>query len=331
MKQEQAVVDIHITDSRASLAISRHIGQFIVFAESLSVAGRPDAAGNIIFLAYNIIPDTVDGMNISRIPGQCGNVCHTGIHISGTHGMSHRLILFRYRLMRLAVFIRTAGMSPLVKEEFCLIQVFLLPRYQIELGKRHLGNLMAGHTDLLSGTGAYLTAYAVGITDSDIQKITLPGRLVMSNGPLYHVSQIIELMAQFLHLFPTLAARPFVRMLGIHGTAGVKVSVRLLCGSDDHQHAVNVFGQLFIRISLQQVTGPLYRLIYIRIIKSQPAHFDGIAGMGRIDKIPVSSRLLTFTESQGNGHFTAGLETLPPERVGHFHRSERHRVYRITV
>ena len=76
-------------------------------------------------------------------------------------------------------------MSPLVKEEFCLIQVFLLPRYQIELGKRHLGNLMAGHTDLLSGTGAYLTAYAVGITDSDIQKITLPGRLVMSDGPLY--------------------------------------------------------------------------------------------------------------------------------------------------
>lgn len=88
--------------------------------------------------------------------------------------MSHRLILFRYRLMRLAVFIRTAGMSPLVKEEFCLIQVFLLPRYQIELGKRHLGNLMAGHTDLLSGTGAYLTAYAVGITDSDIQKLRFP-------------------------------------------------------------------------------------------------------------------------------------------------------------
>ena len=131
MKQEQAVVDIHITDSRASLTISGHIGQFIVLAKSLPIAGGADTAGNIIFLAHNVVPDTVDGMDISRIPCQCGYICHTCIHIGSANSMSHSLILLHYRLVRLTVCICAGGMSALVQKEFCLIQVFLLPRYQI--------------------------------------------------------------------------------------------------------------------------------------------------------------------------------------------------------
>ena len=131
MKQEQAVVDIHITDSRASLAISGHIGQFIVLAKSLPIAGGADTAGNIIFLAHNVVPNTVYGMDISRIPCQCGHICHACIHISGTDSMSHSLILLHYRLVCLTVCICAGGMSALVQKEFGLIQVFLLPRYQI--------------------------------------------------------------------------------------------------------------------------------------------------------------------------------------------------------
>ena len=189
-------------------------------------------------------------MDISRIPCQCGHICHACIHIGGTDSMSHGLILLHYWLVRLTVFIRTGSISALVQKEFGLIQIFLLPCYQAQFGKGHFGNLMSRHTDLLPFARTYLPAYTVGITDSDIKEITFSGSLVMRNSTFYHVSQIIKLMTQFLHLLPPFASCPLMRMFGIHGTRSIEITIRFLCRSDNNQHTINILSQFFVRIGL---------------------------------------------------------------------------------
>ena len=189
-------------------------------------------------------------MDISRVSRQCGYICHTCIHIGSANSMSHSLILFHYRFMRLTVFIRTGSISALVQKEFGLIQIFLLPCYQVQFGKGHFGNLMSRHTDLLSFACTYLPAYTVSITDSDIKEITFSGSLVMRNSTFYHVSQVIEFMTQFLHLLPPFASCPLMRMLRVHGTRSIEITIRFLCRSDNNQHTINILSQFFIRIGL---------------------------------------------------------------------------------
>ncbi len=152
--------------------------------------------------------------------------------------------------MCLAVFIGTTGISTLVEEELGLVEVFLVSGNQIKFGKCHFGNLMSGNTDLLSLACADFTAYAVSVSDGDIEEVLLSGGLVVGDGAFHHVPQVVELVAQVFYLFPAFVSRPFVGMFWIHGSAGIKVSVRFLCGGYDNEHAVNVFGQFLIGIRL---------------------------------------------------------------------------------
>ncbi len=101
VEEEETVVDIHVADSSTSLAICRHIGKFVVCAECFTVACGTDTAGDIVFLAYNIIPDAVDGVDIGGVACESGDIRHTGIHISGTHGMTYSLILIDDRFVSL--------------------------------------------------------------------------------------------------------------------------------------------------------------------------------------------------------------------------------------
>ena len=109
---------------------------------------------------------------------------------------------------------------------------------------------MSGDTNLLPFACTDFTAYAVGVSDGDIEEVLLPGSLVVGDGAFHHVSQVVELVAQVFHLFPTFASRPFMGMFRIHGAAGVEVSVRFLCSGYDDEHAVDVFGQFLIGICL---------------------------------------------------------------------------------
>ena len=189
-------------------------------------------------------------MNVGGVSRQGGYVGHTCIHICGANGVSHSFILLNHRLMCLAVFIGTTGISTLVEEELGLVEVFLVSGNQIKFGKCHFGNLMSGDTDLLSFACTDFTAYAVGISDGDIEEVLLSGGLVVGDGAFHHVPQVVELVAQVFYLFPAFVSRPFMGMFRIHGSAGIKVSVRFLCGGYNDEHAVNVFGQFLIGIRL---------------------------------------------------------------------------------
>ena len=233
--------------------------------------------------------------------------------------------------MCLAVFIGTAGISTLVEEELGLVEVLLVAGDQIKFGQCHFCNLMSGDTDLLSFACTDFTAYAVGISDGDIEEVLLSGSLVVGDGAFHHVSQVVEFMAQVFHLFPALASRPFMWMFRIHGSAGVEVSVRFLCSGYDDEHAVDVFGQFLIGICLQQVAGTFDGFVYVRIVESESAYFNGITGVGCVDEVLISSGFLAFAECQGDGYLSARVEALSPEGVGYFHRSERYGIDGIPV
>ena len=331
MQEEQTVVDIDVADGRARLAISRHVGQFIIRTESLAVGRSPDTAGDVILLAHDIVPNPVDGMDVSRIAREGCHIGHPGIHVSGPHGMPYGFVLLHHGLVRLAVSVAPRSMAALVKEELRLVQVLAVARHDIEFGQGHFGYLMAGHTYQLPLLRTDFTAHAVGITDGYVKEITFARGLVMSDGTFHHVAEVIKLVAQVLYFFPTLAARPFVRMLGIHRAARVQIAVRLLRCRHNGQHAVDIRHQFLVRISLQQIACAFYRFIYIRIIKRIPSDLVTFARMGSFDKVFIPAGLFTFTEGQRDGNLTARLQALPPKGIRHLDGRERYGRKRITV
>ena len=101
MEKEETVVDINIADSCAGFAVGTHIRQLVVHAESLAVVGGSDSSGDVELLAHDVVPDTVDGVDIGSITGEGCYICHTCIHIGGTYGMAYSLILLQYRFVAL--------------------------------------------------------------------------------------------------------------------------------------------------------------------------------------------------------------------------------------
>ena len=71
---------------------------------------------------------------------------------------------------------------------------------------------MAGHKNLLPFPRADFTTHAVGITDGNIQKVPFSRGLVMRDGTLHHVAEVIKLVAQVLHFFPTSASLSLIHI-----------------------------------------------------------------------------------------------------------------------
>ena len=95
------------------------------------------------------------------------------------------------------------------------------------------------------------------------------GGLIMCAGGVYHVSEIVKLVAKIFFLSPALASRPSVRMLRIDGACCVQIAVRFLGGTYDVEHAVDIGLQLFVGICLEDVACSLYGLVYIGIVKRE--------------------------------------------------------------
>ena len=270
-------------------------------------------------------------MDVSRIAREGCHIGHPGIHVSGPHGMSHGLILLHHGLVRLAVSVSPRSVAALVEEELRLVQILAVARHNIEFGQGHFGNLMAGHKNLLPFPRADFTTHAVGITDGNIQKVPFSRGLVMRDGTLHHVTEVIKLVAQILHFFPTPASRPGVRMFGVHRAARIQIAVRLLCCSHNSQHAVDIRLQLLVRIGLQQIACAFYRLVHVRIVERKTFYLVIFAWMSRFDKVLISAALFTFTEGQRNRNLTTRLQALSPKGIRHLDGRERYGRIRITV
>lgn len=147
------MVHVDISDGGAGLAIGVEVGQLIIVAKRLPGMTGTDSSGDIIFLRHDIVPDPVDRLDICGVAGESGHVGHTGIHIDGTHGMTHGLILINNRFVGLAVGIFSRSVAATVEEIFRLVEIFSVAGGEIEFGERHLRYLMPRHAVELTSFG----------------------------------------------------------------------------------------------------------------------------------------------------------------------------------
>ena len=345
MEQEETIVDIDVADGRTGLAIGTHVGQLVVFAESLTTGSGTDAARDVVFLLDNIVPDAVDGVDIGGVARKGSHIGHTRIHIGGTHGVTYSLVLLYDGLVSLRILVGAGGVATLVEEELRLLEILGLTRHKVKFCQSHLGNLMTGHTHLLIGTFANLAANAVGVGTRDVEERGLARGLIVGDGTLDHMTEIVELVAQILDEVPTMFACPLVRMQGIHGARSVEIAIGFLgClhDGDDTVHidlsrdhvgaAMTIDGELEVGESLQKVGTAFDGLIDIGIVEGKASDMhrvgiDTLQMLGGNLEVAVTSRLLAFGESERHGHLAAGVETLAPEGVGRdLHTGERNRV-----
>ena len=241
--------------------------------------------------------------------------------------MADGLVLLHHRHVGLTVGVHALlPVSAHVDEELRFVEVLAVAGHGVELGEGHLGDLVAGHADLLVRPGPDLAAHAVGELDGDVQEIALPRGPVMGHGAFDQVPEVIELVA-VLDLHPALRTGPAVRMLGVARPRGVQVAVRLLGRCDDDQDAVDVGLQLRIRIGLQEVRSALDGLIDVRVVEGEPADAEaevlvGVHLLRRFFEVAVASGLLALREGEGNGDFAGSLQPLAPERVRDLHGRE---------
>ena len=144
----------------------------------------------------------------------------------------------------------------------------------------------------LSWVRTYLLNHAVGIADGDVEELAATCSLPVSHGTFYHVTEVVELVAQILFLAPALVASPEMRMLRILCTGGIEVSVRFLSLTDDVEHAVDISLQLIVWIGLEHIAGALDSLVRVGIVEAirhQLTHVVTLARMSCALKILVSS------------------------------------------
>ena len=292
MEEEETVVDINIADSCAGFAVGTHVRQLVVLAESLAVVSSSDTSGDVELLAHDVVPDAVDGVDIGGIAGEGSYICHTSIHIGSTYGMTYSFVLFQYRFVALRIFLFDRCLATIVEEELSLFEIFLVACSEIKLAECHFGNLMSRYHASLSWVRTNLANHAVGIADSDVEELAATSSLPVSHGTFYHVTEVVELVAQILFLAPALVASPEMRMLRILCTGGIEISVRLLGRSNDVEHAVDICLEFLVRVGLEYVAGTLDGLVWVGVVKTvghQFAYIIGVARMCSALKVLVSS------------------------------------------
>ena len=282
----------------------------------------------IVLLANDVFKNTVDDLHIGRILGKGSHIGYTGIHIAGTNRMTYRLFLLQYRSLALRIWVTDMSLATIIEQILSLIQILLLTGQGIETSQSHLCNLMSRNDGSLSWLRTYFLYHTIGIALGDIQELGATRSLIMSAGCIYHVTEVVKLVARLLVLDPTLISRPLVWMLWIDGTGGIEIAIWLLGCPHHIEHAVDISLQLLVRVSLENIAGTFDGLINISIIEREAhelAHIPllGIQarvvrmlqGIGSHIEILVTVLALTLAESQWHGYLSGSLQTGTPESI----------------
>ena len=338
MEQEQSIVHIHVADSRTSLAVGAHVGQFVVGSEGLTVVRGADTASDIEFLGDDIVPDGIDGLDVVLVACECSHISHTGIHIGSTDGVTYGLVLFDDGLVSLRVVVCDGRLAAIVEQELGKVKIALLSCGQVKTGHSHLSNLMAWYDTHLPWIRSNLLTCHVGITAGDVEELTLTRCLPIGYGTLYHVTEVIELVREVFLLYPTLVTSPVMGISGVLGACGVEIAVGFLSRADNVDYRVTVGLQLLVWIGLQDIGCTLKGLVGVGIVEgiAHAVHLEHLRGIfqmsGGIIEVLVAALTLTFRESEGDGRLTTGFESLAPEGTwSHFHTGEWHRADGITT
>ena len=353
MEEEESVVEVNLCDCSTSLAVGRHVGQFVVVAECFARRSGTYTTGEVVLLAYDVFPDAVDGVDVGSIACEGSHIGHTGIHVSSTYGMTYGFILLEHWLVALCVFVdfvqvsvgiahtttsacpRWVALSALVEEVLGLLQVFLVASSCVEFCQTHLGNLVSGDYLCLSGLATYFAAHTVGILHCDGEQRLLACCVVVSYGSFAEVAEVVELVREVFYQFPSLRASPVVWLLWVLCTCGVEVSIGFLCRCDDGNHAVAVlvdvrtvdFG---VGVSLHQVCSTFECLVGVSVVERvSHGHAEGLAGvldvLGCLFEVEVALFGFALAECERDCYVAACLQALSPEGIwSDLHCGKRH-------
>ena len=328
MKEEHAFEEVNHRDGCTGLVIGSHVWQLIVGTESLTCMAGTYTTSKIVFLANDVFKNAVNHLHIGRILGQGSHIGNTGIHISGTNSMTYRLFLLQDRSLALRIWVADMSLATIIEQILSLIQILLLTGQSIETSQSHLCNLMTRNDGSLSWFRSNLLYHTIGIALGDVQELGATCSLIVSTGCIYHVTEVVKLVAQILVLHPTLISRPSVWMFRVDSTGCIEITIRFLCRTYYIEHAVDISLQLLVRISLEDIASTFDGLINIGIIEREAhelAHIPLLGlqarvvrmlqGIGSHLEILVTVLALTLAESQWHGYLAGSLQAGTPEGV----------------
>ena len=328
MQQEHTLEEIDHRDGCAGLVVGRQVRQLVVGTESLTGMAGTHATRQVILAADDVLIDGVDGFDVVLVASQCCHVGHAGVHVACADGMAPGLCLLRDGLVALRVDVVALGLATVIEQELGLVEVFLLTRDDIQACQCHLCDLVTRHHAGLTILGAYLADDAVGIALGDIKELCRTRSLVVGAGGIHHVTEVVELVAEYLLHLPALLAAPLVRMLGVDGAGGIEVAVGLLRGTHYVEHRVDISFQLLIWIGLEHVACTLDGLIDIGIVEREAHELCHVPlwclqtlmtwvlqRVGCHLEVLVAVLALAFREGQRDSHLAGSLDAVPPEGV----------------
>ena len=169
-----------------------------------------------------------------------------------------------------------------------------------------------GQIGLLAGAEGLVEQ--VGGLERDVEQRPLAGGLVVRDGRLVEMAEVVELVAVHLLQFPALRAGPGVRVGGIDGAGGVEVAVRLLRRGDLRDQAVDVGFELGIGLHAERVGGALDDLVEVgvveriarrRLVRRRSSPRSAAAARSKLSTRPVSSHFW-----KANGMVTVRLVSM---------------------
>ena len=200
---------------------------------------------------------------------------------------SHLLPATRHEIALLGEDVRRAraavrGAAP-VEEVLGELQVARLAGRAVELAEGELDLLVSGHGLELRRAGAERPVDEVGRTDRDVEKRPLPRDLMVGDGRLVHVADVVELVAEVAVAPPRGPHHAVVRLavllpVGETERAGrVEIAVRLLGLCDQVDQVVKVLLELRVRMRRERVGRALDDLVDVGVVERDPAERAPVA------------------------------------------------------
>ena len=120
------------------------VRQLVVVAVRFAAAARAAAAGQVIFLADDVVPDLRDGVHVALVAGERGDVGHARVHVVGADGVPDGFVLLDDGLVRLAVGIAGTVFRLVFEEMRGELQPARIAGLAVQLREPHFDDLMAG-------------------------------------------------------------------------------------------------------------------------------------------------------------------------------------------
>ena len=180
--------------------------------------------------------------------------------------------------------------------------------------------------------GAELAGNEVSAFGGDVQEARLARRLIVGDGGLVEMPEVVELMAHF-EIRPTLLPHPVNGRGAADSPDRVQVSVRFLGPRDPVDDPVHDFIEPGVGTGRHGVGSRLDRLVDIGVVEGEVGaepqpRCPGQRLLGHVE-VPDAVGLLVLLDDVGDRHGPVRFEARRPERVVEMDVRERHGLHRI--